>query len=620
MIKYVFLLFCPLLSYSQTLKEREKIIAQYDHNASLELINSLKNKSFLEKNDVKKFLATTPVLIEEGKFLKKICNGFPVFYTLDNAGSSITINTVKLYPGNSLGLNITGSGMIGGVWDGGKVRNTHIELTGRVFLSDNASALSPHATHVSGTIIATGLSPARKGIAYQASLKTYDWDTDELEMAQFGSEGYIVSNHSYGYDATTMPTWLFGSYDSAAIDVDNISNTYPYYQIVKSAGNSRNDFDISQVADKSGYDLLGGAANAKNIITVAAVNEVDGYIDENSVLMSDFSNFGPTDDGRIKPDISAKGVDVNSTISTSNNAYDIYSGTSMASPAITGMILLLQKHYSNIHSSLFMRASTVRGLICHSAREAGMASGPDYEFGWGLADSELAASIISNSGTTSLLEEDTLSNNDVFVKNISIDTPQKLMFTICWTDPTGVANVVGQTDNRSPRLVNNLDLKVIKDNTIFYPWKLDVENPTFPATNTSDNDVDNIEKVEIDNALPGTYTIQVSHKGNLKNGLPQIFSLIASNITGSGLNVNSRDYDNVVFIYPNPTKNILNYQVKEGNNIDTITINDISGKMISNVNVNPSNSFIDVSNLSSGIYFVDFKSENQIITKKIIKN
>jgi subtilisin family serine protease len=55
--------------------------------------------------------------------------------------------------------------------------------------------------------------------------------------------------------------------------------------------------------------------------------------------MSSFSNYGPTDDGRIKPDISA-GVNVYSAILT-DQTYETCKGTSMAAPAITGLIVLL---------------------------------------------------------------------------------------------------------------------------------------------------------------------------------------------------------------------------------------------------------------------------------------
>lgn len=618
MLKKIILSFFPLVVFSQTAKEREAIVSKYDAQQSIELINSLKQQSLFEKREIAAYLTNNPTAVPQGMYLKRMYNGIPIYYTTDNAGSSITIGTNKLYPGGSLGLNVTGAGMTGGVWDGGKTRNTHVELTGRITLGDAATALSAHATHVSGTIAAAGANPARKGIAYQAALKTYDWDDDDLEMAQFGSEGYLVSNHSYGYNAESMPTWLFGSYDTAARTIDDLSNAYPYYQIVKSAGNNRNEFEVPQVSEKSGYDLLGGNANAKNIITVAAVHEVLSYTDENSVIMSDFSNFGPTDDGRIKPDISAKGVDVNSCVSSSNNAYDVYSGTSMSSPAITGMILMLQKHFNNVFPSTFMRASTVRGLICHSAREAGLAPGPDYEFGWGLANAELAANIITNANTTTILEENTLNNTQVFTKEITLNTPQKLMATICWTDPTGGGNIAGQVDNRTPRLVNNLDLKIIKDGTTYYPWKLDVENPSFAATNDADNNVDNIEKVEIENALPGTYTIQVTHKGTLKNGLPQVFSLIASNTDGNGLGTNFVNKDNTIFIYPNPVKNVLNFDLKEQLEIQSITINDIAGKTISVSSYNALNS-IDVSHLTAGVYFITFKTAQTTVVKKFIK-
>jgi len=120
--------------------------------------------------------------------------------------------------------------------------------------------------------------------------------------------------------------------------------------------------------------------------------------------MSSFSNYGPTDDGRIKPDISAKGVNVSSCISTSDTAYSSFNGTSMATPAITGLIVLLQKHFNNV-TGAYMKAATVRGLLCHSAREAGAYDGPDYEFGWGLADGLAAANLISNKGNTSIIEE-----------------------------------------------------------------------------------------------------------------------------------------------------------------------------------------------------------------------
>jgi hypothetical protein len=464
---------------------------------------------------------------------------------------------------------------------------------------------------VTGTIIAAGTSPTRRGIAYGGLAQTYDWTSDYTEFMAFGAEGYLVSNHSYGYQAGTLTEAKFGAYDTSSIQLDNASNLSPYYQIVVAAGNDRDDFTIAQVANKGGYDLVSGFGTSKNSIVVAAVGEVLNYTDENSVLMSSFSNYGPTDDGRIKPDISAKGVGVNSCTSATNSSYDIYQGTSMAAPAITGMVLMLQKHYNNLNPSTFMRASTVRGLICHSAREAGLFYGPDYEFGWGLA--------ITNRNVSTILEENTLTNGQTFTKMVSIATTQKLSATICWTDPNGQVNVAGDIDNRTPRLKNNLDLKILKDGNIYYPWKLNVEDPMGAATNTSDNDVDNIEKVEIADAEPGVYTIQVTHKGtNLVGGGSQVFSLIANATTALTLNTRDVAYDNSIFIYPNPADNVLNFNVKNNIVISDIAITDISGKNLYKSTGSIGNS-IDISNLSSGVYFVTFKSDNNSVTKKFIK-
>jgi hypothetical protein len=60
------------------------------------------------------------------------------------------------------------------------------------------------------------------------------------------------------------------------------------------------------VAAKGGFDMLTEVLCLKNVLVVAAVNAVATYNGPSSVVMSSFSNYGPTDDGRIKPDISAK--------------------------------------------------------------------------------------------------------------------------------------------------------------------------------------------------------------------------------------------------------------------------------------------------------------------------
>ena len=618
MKKLLFLLFVSFISYAQNDLERRKILASSDSQKVLNLKNKYAEYFANQKDLINQYNALH-VLNEEQRFsLQRIIDGVPYFYTTDNAGSATTLRATSIYPGGSLGLSVTGQGLTAGVWDGGKVRNTHVEFSGKITLGDAVTTLSSHSTHVTGTIVAQGISATRRGIAYQANAKTFDWNFDISEMVDFANQGFLVSNHSYGNIAANLPIELFGMYNGQSIEIDDVMNAFPYYQVVKSAGNDRNNTAITQVNLDGGYDLLSGVSTAKNVLTIAAVDQVTTYSGPTSVNMSDFSNFGPPDDGRIKPDLCAKGVSVSSTNSTSDSAYTTLQGTSMASPAITGLIILLQKHYNNLNSGSFMKSATVRGLLCQSAREAGANNGPDYEFGWGLADAYNSAQLISNKGISSILEELTLNNASTYTRSFSINSTQNINVAISWTDPTGVANVSSNNDERAPRLVNNLDLKVLKDGVPYYPWKLNPDSPSAAATNNSDNDVDNIERVEIFNATPGNYTIQVTHKGSLQAD-SQDFTLIAS--TTNGLTLNNANFvvDNNFFVYPSPADGTISFSNPNNYDVTSISIADVSGKQVMYFAKNSVSDTIDVSNLQSGVYFVTFTSDNLSTVKKFVK-
>src|SRR5690606_28092685 len=317
------------------------------------------------------------------------------------------------------------------------------------------------------------------------------------EMAMLASAGLLVSNHSYSSAPNPIPTYYFGSYRENARDVDNVMFNAPYYQVVIAAGNDRNS---GLNPSKDGNDLLYSKGTSKNGIVVAAVNQVTNYTGPESVSMSGFSSYGPTDDFRIKPDISAKGVGVISTSNTNNTSYGSSQGTSMAAPAVSAAILLLQQHYGNLYGTFsqpYMRSATLRGLVIHTASEAGTAPGPDHRFGWGLIDAGKAAQVLSGRGTSSIIKEYTLTQGQPYTTEVVATGNEPIVVTVCWTDRPGSVSP-STVDFSSPKLINDLDVRVTRNGTTYFPWTL-TKNFSNPAAVKADNNVDNVEKIEISN-------------------------------------------------------------------------------------------------------------------------
>ncbi|WP_338811956.1 GEVED domain-containing protein [Bernardetia sp. Wsw4-3y2] len=531
-------------AYGQNQQEKVKILSE-TNVTKLKEIAATKTKLyeqrkaqaiiFAKKKGLKVFQTLKDGRVAELQFIDRFGN--PVYYvTSSNLNAAKTTRADKVWSGGSLGLNLNGQGMIVGEWDGGPIRATHQEFGGRVTQKDgvpftSANGNNDHATHVAGTMMAAGVNTNAKGMGHQATLWANEWNNDEAEATSQAAQGLILSNHSYGYGAQFLSTYQFGYYDEQAATWDEITYNAPYYLPVKAAGNDRGSYNTS----KGGYDLVTGFATSKNALVVAAVSAVTNYTGANSVNMSSFSSWGPTDDGRIKPDISGCGVSVYSTSSSGNTSYNTKSGTSMASPNVTGTLLLIQQHYKNLNSGNFMRSATLRGLAIHTADEAGSADGPDYRFGWGLLNAEKAVNLITSKGTSSVIDEKTLANNGTYTLQVTATSSAPLEVTVCWTDPKGTPVSGNQVDNGAVMLVNDLDVRVTGGGSTSFPWVLNPASPNSAATK-GDNFRDNVEKVYIANPVAGqTYTITVSHKGSLQSGA-QAYSLIVSGVDLGGTN------------------------------------------------------------------------------------
>ena len=478
--------------------------------------------------------------------LVDVHNGVPIYLAPLNSEAAITTGASVLQSGIT-GITLEGEGMLIGVWDEGSVKE-HIELGSRV-ISREVDNPKTHSTHVTGTLIAAGINASARGMAPKAEVTDWFFDNDLAEMAALAKPdetSLLLSNHSYGTvtgwtKINNVWTWTgdpsvsvdedyrFGLYGEKARALDELANLSPYYTIVWAAGNDRGEpGDGSRPPDcngGAGYDCIIPEAVAKNIITVGAVNKVTSYTGASSVSMSSFSSWGPTDDGRIKPDLVGAGVSLFSLSAVGTDGYSFSSGTSMATPNVTGSLALLQELYRKLHGGRVMKATSLKALAIHSAKEAGPLPGPDYSFGWGLLDVEAGAKIIvGEDGLQTTILEETLNQGEEFEIILKPKANQKITATLVWNDPAGTPPATA-LDPTNLILVNDLDMKLIAQNGVTqYPWLLDPASPAAQAIK-GDNFRDNVEKLEFPFPVASPYRLLVSHKGVLKGGI-QSFSLI----------------------------------------------------------------------------------------------
>jgi len=512
--------------------------------------------------------------------------GWPKYYIgFADPVQAITINANKVWPGAASNLNLSGSddNMTNklGVWDEGSPLLTHKEFNSRITQKDNAKDVVTHSTHVAGIVMSKGLNPLAKGMVYNVKgILDYDWNSDLSEMSAAAANGLLISNHSYGtvtgwnYNGDSSrwefngrfnekEDYRFGLYDYDAQVQDSIAYNAPNYLIVFAAGNNRTSVGpaVGQTywrrnetgrminagarpADISSNDAFGSIStdkNAKNVLTVGAVYGIPSeYNKKEDVIVSNFSSWGPTDDGRIKPDITAQGVFVYAPVATNDSSYGYLSGTSMAAPGAAGSLLLLQElsHRFTINGApRILKSATVKGLAIHTANEAGLYPGPDYKYGWGLLNIAEAAQVLNtaltnnnNAGSPHFVYENTLLNGETKSYSFTASGTRPVKATIVWTDIKGTSGDV--LNDGTPELVNDLDLVITQGNKTFYTWNLTPSSPDNQAFKGV-NSIDNVEKVEVDTSLVGTvYTVTVKHKGTLERG-QQNYALMISGAGGT---------------------------------------------------------------------------------------
>ena len=598
-------------------------------------------------------------------------NGMPAYYTTQNLNAALTSRTYDLWPagvGNGV-YSLTGATTAAGelaIWDGGNPRATHQEFGGRVTLLDPASPYGTqfHPTHVSGTMIGGGVNVSARGGSYAAPLHSYDWDDDTVEMAAAAALGLQISNHSYGFITGWFlngATWYwygdlavsatedygFGYYDGSALEYDEIAYNAPYYLICVAAGNERDDFGpgaanhqhwngvawVAAVdfhpsdAQSGGYDTISYFSTAKNILCVGAVNDIAaGYTQPSDVVLTGFTSWGPTDDGRIKPDLVANGASLFSANSTSNLAYVNASGTSMATPSTSGSINLIAQDYETVKGQSPW-SSTLKALAINAAEEAGPADGPDYMNGWGLLNARRMVDIVhAASGADLGVLEAGLVDSETDTYYFEVSAPQDVRVTIAWTDPAGPPSPIA-VDNTSPKLVNDLDLRVehVPTTTTTLPWRMNLAAPANNATR-ADNTVDNVEQVDIDTAPAGLYRVTVTHKGSLDPAGAQDYSLVyrgMHEVTSTPV-AGSAPRFILSAPYPSPVAGTatIDFSMGQPGRV-SIAVYDVAGRRVASLldtssrGAGPGSVTFNAINVPSGVYFVKMQTSSQTLTKKI---
>ena len=378
---------------------------------------------------------------------------------------------------------LTGNGVVVGIGDAG-MGVLHLDFQNR---QNNTSVFgaSAHSNHVAGTVGGAGIiNPSNKGMAPKAGLLNgyYPEYTDNTAY-HYNTYGMVLSNNSWGYSYVCSGT----DYNYESNSNDQQMCAYPMVSNQFAAGNSG-------ASTCSGYATgfhtsFYGPNAAKNNFTIGAVDDTDA--------IASFSSRGPAADGRIKPEMCAVGVNVNSTVAT--NTYSTMSGTSMATPGVSGTMALLYEKYKNLYNSQNPDATLIKALLMNTADDGGNA-GPDYKYGYGRMNARRALDCMVNN----LYNKDSLNTNDsdAYIINVPANTAE-LKVMLHWRDKEANAFV-------SKTLVNDLDLKVIDPgNTTYLPWVLDYAAANVNNTATRKKDTLNVmEQVTIANPASGNYTIK----------------------------------------------------------------------------------------------------------------
>jgi len=377
-----------------------------------------------------------------------------------------------------------------------------------------------HGTHVSGSVL--GDAPT-----YQTYNK-YDgqgFSAREVVVKVFDNSGYWAGGSDYyGFwddayhegarvNSNSWGSSSGGAYGTSDSHADRVMWDHHDYLLSIAACND----------GSYGPNTVGSPGTAKNVITVGAV-ETD--YPENIAY---FSSRGPTDDGRIKPDVTAPGRYIHSAQRGTVSGYTDMQGTSMATPQVSGSAALVRQYFRDgyyptgtpVSGDAFNPSGAlVKAVLINGAEEmTGTRSDwnnegvyPNNAQGWGRINVDRSLYFSGDSRTLTVWDDPaSLSTGQSWSDTVTLsDGARDLRFTLAWTDYYA-------SSGASIALVNDLDLEVTApDGTVFKGNNFQGINPGYSVDGGSYDDRNTVEGVHL---LPGysyvgelptgTYTVRV---------------------------------------------------------------------------------------------------------------
>ncbi|MEO5569931.1 MAG: S8 family serine peptidase [Bacteroidia bacterium] len=385
-----------------------------------------------------------------------------------------------------MGRHYDGTGVAAALADDGIV-GPHIDFTGR--LTNHLTIPGGfHGDMTSGILAGAGnLDPVIRGMATGVQLHVFDigpYPQIIDAVLNNATLGTTVSSTSYSQGCNEYTTdTQFG---------DQTIHDNPQLEFVFSAGNNGGG-DCGYGAGAGWGNVTGGYKQGKNVIACANLSPLE--------VLDPSSSRGPASDGRIKPDISANGLDQMST--AEGNTYQVGGGTSAACPGIAGICTQLIQAYKEINSAANAPTALIKACLLNGAEDIGNA-GPDYTYGWGRVNALRAVETIEDVRYFNTTISQGITNTHTIAVPANVIQLRVMAY---WHDQAG-------TPLAAISLTNDLDMVVTDPSSfVWEPWILDpTPNPVnlnTPAIRATDH-LNNMEQVTIDNPAAGNYTVSIN--------------------------------------------------------------------------------------------------------------